>query len=324
MPSLAESGQTAQTPFAAAAQAGVDTLSIKQAVTFDLYNRVVLSADGMVYWVKVTPTVAATTQLTVLGSLHYATVNTQDADANISQNQVVFTAEAPVNELNQVAETSMWIAVLDNGVKYAFSQRGSWYEQAGLWHYRGMALYADMQTQVIDNPTNVPSSLIVSNSLPIWLFLSSYVPSGPAYGFSNPFALYPSFLVPDNLNPATTPYGAVDIPPELTESMQGSALLNSVSSQYQLTKDIVRITLYGGTNAQAWAFVGCVNQYSVDYGAIGLMNSPTIRDMKRTQAEFSTIAMKKTIQFEVSYIQASVLAVARQLILQAAATNYIL
>jgi len=50
--------------------------------------------------------------------------------------------------------------------------------------------------------------------------------------------------VPDDLSPVV-PYGAVDILPEQTESLQGSALLNSVSSQYQLTKDIVRITCTG-------------------------------------------------------------------------------
>ena len=41
---------------------------------------------------------------------------------------------------------------------------------------------------------------------------------------------------------------------------------------------------------------------------------PVIRDVKRTQAEFSIIAMKKTVTFIVNYYQSNVETVARQLI----------
>ena len=320
MPSIDEIGTTRKPDFAAAAAAGINTLDLSSTFVFDLYNREVLPLDGMVFWVKQTPTVAATTQLTIQGSVHISTVNTQDVAANISQSRVTLTALSEVNSLIEISPTTMWICTIPDGpfegLRVAFSSQGGFYAQADLFHYVGFALFADNETQVIDDPADLPSALIVSNSLPIWLLLSNYSPTNPAYGFSNPFALYPSYLVPDDLSPVV-PYGAVDILPEQTESLQGSALLNSVSSQYQLTKDIVRITLYGGTNAQAWDFVGCVNQYSVDYGTIGLMNAPVIRDAKRTQAEFGIIAMKKTIEFSVSYYQSSVLAVARQLITRA-------
>ena len=322
MPSLAESGATAKSPFGAAAQLGVETISVWQDVTFNLYNRVVLSADGQVFWVKQTPTVAATTQLTVLGSLHYATINTQEEAASISQNRVVFTAQAPVNELNVASPTTLWIAVLDNGVRYAFSQRGSWYEQADLWHYIGTALYADMQTQIIDNPADVPDVLIVSNSLPLWLTLNGFTPPNPGLGFACPVTLFPAFLVPENLDPTTTPYGAVDILPEATEGLASSPTLDSTSSHYQLVKDTVRITLYGCTNAQALTFIDCVNAYSLNYGLFGVMNIPVIRDEQRTQAEFGILAMKKTVTFEVNYYEQTTRAVARQLILHATPTFY--
>jgi len=55
----------------------------------------------------------------------------------------------------------------------------------------------------------------------------------------------------------------------------------------------VRITLFGVRNDQALDFVACVNQYSLDYDMFGVMNMPTIRDEKRTQAELNVIAMKK-------------------------------
>ena len=326
MPSLGETGVTAKSQFAAAADAGVETLALDQVIRFDLYNRVVLSQDGMVFWVKATPTVAGVTQVDAMGSLHFSTVNSQDEDANISVNTVVFTSETEVNDLNGIGETQMWIATYSGSanrntpMKIGFFQIGQFYEQAQLWHYRGNALYPDQQTQIIDNPAQIPSTLIVSNSLPIWLYLSQYQPSFPTYGFGNPFALYPSFLVPSNLNPAITPYGAVHIPPESTEVLQSAPIIDSNSSHFQLTKDQVRITLYGGTNKQALDFVDCINQYSVDYDTIGIMNMPVIRDQKRTQSEFTILGMKKLIVFDVSYYQSNVVAVARKLITKATET----
>lgn len=322
MPSLGEVGTTGLSQFAAAAAAGVDTLALDQVITFDLYNRVVLSADGMVFWVKVTPTVVGQTQLSAKGSLHFATTLDQAEDKTVASNTIIFTSEGEINDLNNVAPGTMWIATYQGSanvtpLKIGFSTRGALFEQAQLWHYRGNALYTDMQTQVIDNPANVPSALIITNSLPIWLFLSLYVPSGPAYGYSNPFALYPSFLVPDNLNPVTTPYGSVEIGEGDTDALQSAPWIDIDQSHWQLAQDKVRITLYGGTNKQALDFVDCVIQYSVDYATMGIMNVPVIRDAKRPQVEFQAIAMKKLISFEVSYYQSNVVTVARQLIKKA-------
>lgn len=306
----------ASTPLAGTLAAGVEQISADQEITFELYDRRVLPADGYVFWLKRAPA----KQLVVKGSLHYATTNTQDEAANISTNYVVFTALGEVNDLNEVAPGTMWIATYtgkgnSEPLKIAFSARASFYEQAGLFHYRGTALLADAQTQVIDDPADLPNELIISNSLPIWLFLSKYQ---PFYGFANPFELYPSFLVPDDLDPST-PYGAVDIKDGDTEALQGTSRVDATSSSFQLCRDRVRITLLGGTNKQAIDFVNCVNQYSVDYDTLGIMNVPVPRDVKRTQAEFSILGMKKIIEFEVSYYQQNVEAVGRDLIKKAAA-----
>lgn len=317
MPSVDDQLQTGSTDFNAAAAAGVNTLDLNYELVFDLYDRVVLPLDGYVFWVKRTPTVGATTQLTVKGSLHIATVNTQDAGANISQSRVTFTSLAEVNDLRAIAPTTAWICTHpDTGLKIAFSIQGNYFKVANLYHYVGYALYADLATQVIDDPATLPSALIISNSLPIWLYLSQYAPSAPAYGFANPFRLYPAFLVPDDISPVS-PYGAVDILDDRGEAIQNAPLIKSDQSHYQLVMDRVRVTLYGATNKQALDFVDCINQYSLDYDTIGIMNQPVIRDAKRTQNEFSILGMKKTIEYDVSYYQSNVAAVARQLIKKA-------
>ena len=57
-----------------------------------------------------------------------------------------------------------------------------------------------------------------------------------------------------------------------------------------------------------------VNQYSLDTDSIGIMNMPIVRDEKRPQSELQVIAMKKTIEFDVSYYQTRINDIARQLI----------
>jgi hypothetical protein len=289
MPSVDDQLATGQTDFKAAAAAGVNVLDHMAEFTFDLYDRVVLPLDGYVFWVKRTPTVVATTQITVQGSLHIGTTNSQDEAANISQSRVTFTALRQVDSLISAAPSTMWIFTVPSGpmagLKCAFSMQGNYYKQADLFHYVGFALFADNATQVIDDPATLPS------------------------------ALYPSFLVPDNISPVS-PYGAVDISSDGTEALQAAPLIDSTQSHYQLVHDQVRVTLYGGTNKQALDFVDCVNQYSLDYGTIGIMNVPVIRDAKRTQNEFNILGMKKIVSFDVSYYQDTVVSVARQLILK--------
>jgi hypothetical protein len=145
-----------------------------------------------------------------------------------------------------------------------------------------------------------PVNVVVSNSLPAWLTLNKVCP------------IYPSFLLPDNL---PLPYIAAHVIPEETHSIQPVPIIDLDGSHWQLARDRVRLTFYGLRNFnavdwldQALAFIG------YDGEVMGLMNGPIIRDEKRTQAEIGVIAMKKTLEFEVSYYQQRVRALALQYI----------
>lgn len=324
----------AKTPLGSDLAAGVDTLSLNQQITFTRYTRLVLPLDGYVFWVradmvagsalynrggfnKFAPnqpprTLVAAPTLIAKGSLHYASDIRQEESETYAANRVVFTSEQEVQDLNEIQPGTLYIAEFD-GVRFAFSARGSFYKQADLFHYVGFAVYADMATQVIDRLSGFDSrAVVVSNSLPAWLGLNGY---NPVYGFGNPsLILYPSFLVPQNLEP---PYGAVHIAQETTRAMAMAPTLASDSSHSQLCAERVRVTLWGTRNFNALDFVDCVNQYSLDTGAFGLTNSPVPQDEKRTQPELETIAMKKTILFDVSYNQARMNNIARQVITQA-------
>ena len=49
--------------------------------------------------------------------------------------------------------------------------------------------------------------------------------------------------------------------------------------------------------------------------AIGFMNMPVLRDDKRTQNELAILAMKKTMDFEISYYQTRARTIAQQYVL---------
>jgi hypothetical protein len=334
----ADQAANAKTPLGADLDAGVDSISNQQQVTFVQYVRLVLPLDGFCFWVRaslVTPSALYNssqynrlrfnkpptapinlppTTLTVMGSLHFGTEIRQDEAETYAANHVIFTAREGVNDFQNIAPNTLWIGSVPNilgGRKFAFSSQTSRYQQAGLWHYVGFALYPDMETQVIDDLSGFDNrSLVVSNSLPAWLALNSYK---PPYGFPMPagLTLYPSFLVPENLAP---PFGVVHIAPETTRGLASAPLLDANNSSSQLCAESVRITLWGVRNNAAQDFHNCVNQYTIDTAAFGIMNIPAVRDEKRTQAEFGVIAQKKTMDWEISYLQSRMNTIAQGII----------
>lgn len=322
----------AKTPLGSDLAAGVEMLSLSQEIVFTKYIRLVLPLDGYVFWVKANlvgpsaiynklrlnkaaynqpprTTVEAATKI-VKGSLHYQTDTRQEEQEDYAANRVIFTALSEVEDLNAIDPQVLWLAEFD-GIRFAFSSRGRFYRQADLYHYVGMAVYADMEPQIIDDLSGFDSrSVVVSNSLPAWLALNAYT---PIYGYQlGGLTLFPSFLSPQNEPP---PFGTVHIIPESTQALASAPSLSRRSTHTQLCSDRVRITLWGARNFNALDFMDAVNQYSLDTDAIGIMNVPTVRDEKREQSELGTIAMKKTVEFEVSYLQTRMNDVARKLIL---------
>lgn len=327
----------ARTPMGSDLAEGLQTLSLDQVVCFSRYVRLVLPLDGYVFWIRDaiidmsarynkgrfnafrfnqfgSIDVPAPT-LTVQGSVHYATDVRQEETEVYAANRVVFTAENEVNSLNRIAPGTLWIGTFldgDTSLRIAFSSQSSRYYQAGLWHYVGFAVYPDMQTQIIDTVTGFDTqSVVVSNSLPAWMGLNAYA---PFYGFGIPagLTLFPSFLSPLNEAP---PFGVVHINPDATKGLASAPTIDSrTSTHQQLSTDTVRVTLWGTRNNTAMDFIDAVYQYSQDTDAFGIMNIPVPRDEKRTQSELGTIAMKKSIDFEVSYIQNRINNVAGQII----------
>jgi hypothetical protein len=286
--------------------AGISEISEPQSIAFTQYVRYVLPLDGYVFWL-------ATQQRQVYGSFHYAIQDQQNQEESLAINRVLFTTQEEVQAFQEIAPNTIWVGCWGR-LKFAFSSRGPYSANAGVYHYSGDAVYPFMESQLLDvGAQPSPDTVIVSNSLPAWLQIVSYEPVwlDPA----NPrIVLYPSFLVPDNLRP---PYGVVHIDPSGTTALQGVPLLGPTATHTQLAQDKVRVTLYGLTNDAAMDWLDTALRYMQDTNVIGLMNTPIVRDEKRGQVELGILAEKKTIDFEVAYDQSSVRAVARQLVIDA-------
>lgn len=341
----------AKTPIGSALDRGVDTLSYQQKIVFRLYIRLVLPLDGSAFWVRAgalsesallnagtynsvalggsAGKFAPRPEFIAQGSLHYATEQRQSEDANYAHNTVIFTARQPVQDLNAAGPDMMYIATFDGpvgagvdndgptgttAIRFSFSRRGSYYQQANLWHYVGDAVYSTMDTQVVDDPATFNArELIVSNSLPAWLAFNTYDPPWPVPIPRPAVRMYPSMLVPDNMPP---PFVAVHILPESTGANQTAPYFDATTSSWQLCTDRVRLTTYGCGNRVVMDIRDSLLQYSYDTGRFGICNMPAPRDAKEGQNELSTIAQKKIIDFEVSYNQGAMRDIARQLILE--------
>jgi hypothetical protein len=245
-------------------------------------------------------------QMIVAGSLHRDATIEQREDATVDVNTIIFTSLSEIQTFNNVGPDYLYIANY-GGVPFAFSSRGQLYEQADLYHYLGKALFSTSSTQIVDNFANFNPTCIVSNSLPIWLNLPNYVPPYP--GFKCTIPLYPSYLVDDNLPP---PFGSIHI--ERTTALASSPSFGPRMSSDQLCRDEVIVHLYGCDNLAAQDFLAFVEQYSADWGNIGLANMPVIDDQKHIQSEFKILSQRKRINFDVNYLQSASRDIARQLI----------
>lgn len=340
MSAIGEAGVGQKTQMHSTLVEGVDVVSNFQTIEFVQYVKVVLPLDGFVFWVRAdlvsysalanamllnaaeanagpqTETVAKV--FSVSGDLHYDAVDTQDEATSYVINRVLFTTEEEIKDLNAVGPGILYIGTID-GIKFSFSRHGYLQENAGIFHYLGDAVYAEMETQIIDDPRSLDTrNVVVSNSLPIWLAMSNYQ-KADWENFGNPsLVLWPSFLVEENLRP---PYAAVHI--EGTKALGAAPVLTTNLTHYQLATDHVRITTFGLRNYSAQDFVDFVNEQSLNFGLFGLMSSPIVTDAKKTQVELGTLSEKKVIEFDISYNQARVRDVARQLIERAVPSYYV-
>lgn len=311
--SLISEAAGAPSQLAASLAAGVAQISNNQTVSFQQYTKSTLPTDGYVFWV------ASGASQQFSGSLHVMTDRKQEEDQTIAANKMVFTATEEISQLNAIAPGTMWVGSwkLDGAtLQVAFSETGANYQQAGLWHYRGFAVYPALASQLVASATDLPIEPIVSNSLPIWI-------SQQTFGALT-VPVYPSYLVPDNVVP---PYIVAHVEPDMTEAPSfpiyqwpGNPTPPTQLQQMaasQLAKDNVKLTLYGFTNQMAIQYLAMLIDYSVNTGNFGFGNTPVARDDKRTQVEIAAIAMKKTIHIVAWYYQSAADAIARRLILDA-------
>ncbi|EJY5568339.1 hypothetical protein OGI41_004711 [Salmonella enterica] len=311
MPSLNELQQTAKNELNAALTQGLDDISRFQVVTFTKYIRKVLPLDGFVFWVKASVLSSAPDSepdtVNVKGYLHLTTESIQDDEQLYDRNVVTFTAQADIDPFNDIGSDVLYIGEFF-GIQFSFSRRTGLNEAANLYHYSGEAIFPYMRSQIINSADDIDlADVVVSNSLPIWLSLSQFMP------------MYPAMLSVQNLVP---PYATVKCGEP--SPVAGAFWLDEKQNQYQLVSEDVTITVTGLRNAAVEDFLRYVQDYTLsDKAEMGVMNIPVIQDERITQNELNIIAMRKKVKFKVNYYQQRMRNVARRLITSAIPSIYV-
>ncbi|EBC4164935.1 hypothetical protein M9487_002601 [Salmonella enterica] len=311
MPSLSELQQTAKTELNATLTQGLDDLSRFQVVTFTKYIRKVLPLDGFVFWVKASVLSSAPDSeldtVNVKGYLHLTTESIQEDEQLYDRNVVTFTAQADIDPFNDIGSDVLYIGEFF-GIQFSFSRRTGLNEPANLYHYSGEAIFPYMRSQIINSADDIDlADVVVSNSLPIWLSLSQFMP------------MYPAMLSVQNLVP---PYATVKCGEP--SPVAGAFWLDEKQNQYQLVSEDVTITVTGLRNAAVEDFLRYVQDYTLsDKAEMGVMNIPVIQDERVTQNELNIIAMRKKVKFKVNYYQQRMRNVARRLITSAIPSIYV-
>ena len=261
------------------------------------------------------PQVELPTDVEVMGSLHYDSMTDQRADATVDSSTVIFTSLSEIQEFNQIGPDFLYIASYRD-IRFAFSSRGYLYEQADLYHYVGKAIYSTTSTQVVDDIETFDPEVFNSNSIPIWMFMNYYVPPFPG-GLTCPFQLFPAFLVDGN---TPLPFGSIEV--TRTEPLHPVPVLGRRMQADHLCRDRVVIHMYGASNRLASDFREFVEQYSVVENKIGIATTGAITDASHIQSELQVIAQRKSITFEVNYLQSVSRDLARQYIVKAKVNFY--
>ena len=272
-------------------QNGLKTLSNDQHITFKKYTQVVLPLDGWVFWVKTSSIEGEVEPFvkSISGSLHQMIDQDQREDETIAVTSLIFTTSFEIDVLKEVETTVMWIGEY-NGSKFSFNKQSSFYNEAGLFHYVGDAVYPALADALVNDYSDLNlNDVVVSSSLPAWLTLNAIAD------------IYPSFLVPTNIEP---PYITVHI--DRQQAITGSQKFNAFGDSTQLMSERVKLTLYGLRHNETMDFLKYVQEYTDDNGAFGYCCMPAVQDDKRPQSEINALAVKKTIEYTINYEQSRI------------------
>lgn len=310
MPSMSES--MGGLPLANALAAGLQDISYSATISFSVYVRMVLPLDGFVFWVRTdlvsqaalsglaSDTYNGPATLEVAGSLHISSRAVQDETQNVDVSNIVFTTTQEVRPFHETGQDYVWIGTTDDGIRFGIDARNGYYKQANLNHYTGNNIAPTIETQIIDDISQIEEQeLIVSNSLPFFLAMSS---QSTIYNWLKPpdVAFYPSYLSPDNLIP---PYVSVSIDPSSTEAIQAGPVFDITGSRWQLVRERVKLTFFGLRNSQIMDVLDYITRWCTMFDKLGIMNMPVVKDERQPQAEIGALAIRKACVIDVNYYQ---------------------
>ncbi|MXV44326.1 hypothetical protein GS501_04605 [Saccharibacter sp. 17.LH.SD] len=315
MPSLDEISNTHGTPLSAALKAGLSDISYNQRVSFKQFRRVILPSDGFVFWVACSPAID------VYGSLHIRHQATQEEWQSFDKGTVTLTTRDDVRPFyNKEHEVDhLWIGSYDT-IKFSLSTQETHYAQAELQHYDGTILPPVLVHQLIETEAELDGrSPIVSNSLPFFLAMKHDTNPALAWcAWPQNIPVFPSFSVPNNQPP---PYVSVHNDEDSLQATHMGAVDITGTSTDTLVQERVRLHFVGLNHQDASTILTFIPRWALlNWGKMGVLNTPVLRDDKQPLADLNTLASLKRADIDVMYSQHAARSVAFQTIQSAKLT----
>lgn len=300
MPSLNELSNAAGTPLATSQADSVGDVSDDQRLTFKQYRRVVLPADGFIFWVS------CNIEREITGSAHIQTNNTQDEWQAANHGKIILTTpeELPPFRAQENELDTVWVGVWE-GMPFAIGSQSARYVQAGLCRYVGDTITPAFAAQFLDTEDDLKGlSPYASTSLPLFLRMPQYPNPALAWcPWPSGTSIFPSFSVPDNQKP---PYITVHIEASATKPLSMGTLSAQSGTTGTIVKEHVRLRLLGLNNARASNLLNYITHWALIHAdEIGVLNTPIVVDEKNPLPNINALAPLKTIELDIMYSQSS-------------------
>ncbi len=279
-------------PYANILRNGVDFLKDGQTISFTTYRRAVLPFEGFVYWIKLHGG-----EKSIESMIHKTDELYQEEDSFRNESTILITTRESLFNFSQDGIDEIKVFNYQDSL-YVLRKTGENADQSGIYHNMAHIVEPQMQNTFLDTEDDFRNrNMQFSSSVPLFIMFSM----GLFDLFQDHYDMYPGWLTPYNKKP---PYISINVSD--TEALSSATAYETVDGNTYIGKLVtekVTFTLYGYDNEQIMIFLSDLEKWSMVYNYVGFMSSPAIVDEIHSKVETGTVALKKTIEVDISYIQ---------------------
>ncbi len=282
-------------PYSNVIRGGYNFIKDNQKITFKTYRRVVLPLDKFIYWVKLSDEVLMNCMV------HKTEEFNHEVDNFRNEATIILITEDAIFDYSNDGIDEIKVFKYNNSL-YLLRKTGENAEQSGVYHHIAHIIEPQMQYIFLDSEDDIKKEKFqLTSSIPLFISFSSGLFDLTPFEYE----IYPAWLTPYNKKP---PYIAIEVE-ETTGLDSGFQNIKINNKDYlcRLVQEKVKLVLYGFNHDEALIFLKRLEKWSQLYNYIGFMSSPCVTDEIYSKTELGSVASKKTIDLEISYVQTTAL-----------------